>query len=150
MARILPLSCVFILLAACAVDAPRELEGLWSRSDGACAVGAGVRFEADAVRVFLGRDEEILFENPRYRVERRGREARITIDYALPDQRGVVQRQNGRGVLILERDAENWIRPVSHQFADETTGAVSVRLGGEVPTRYFTLRRCAEARAASE
>jgi hypothetical protein len=150
MPRILPLSSALLLLAACVEGAPPELDGLWSRSDSACAIGAGVRFEADAVRVFLGRDEEVLFDAPRYKVERRGRAARITIDYALPTRPGGGSGQGGRGVLILERDAENWIRPVSHQFADKTTGAVSVRLGEEEATRFFTLHRCAEASAPAE
>lgn len=141
-----PLSTVF-LLVACAPTAPRELDGLWSRSDGACAMGAGVRFQGDAVRVFLGRDEQVLFDKPAYAVETRGDQARITIAYRLPTRPGGVSGEGGRGTLVLARDAQDWIRPVSHQFADKTTGSVRVRLGDEDVTRFFTLHRCAETKA---
>lgn len=147
MLRSIPLLSAVGLLAACAPTAPHELDGLWSRSDGACAMGAGVRFEADAVRVFLGRDDQVLFDKPSYAVERRGGEARITIDYALPTRPGGVSGEGGRGTLVLTRDAQDWIRPVSHQFADKTTGSVRVRLGDEDVTRFFTLHRCAEVAA---
>lgn len=148
MARFLLLSLPLVLLVACVLEAPSELEGLWSRSDGACAMGAGVRFEADAVRVFLGRDEEVLLEAPQYRVERRGALARITIDYLAPGRGDGVSGEERRGVLILERDAASSLRAVSHQFADKSTGAVSVRLGEEDPSRYFALHRCGGAPAA--
>jgi hypothetical protein len=148
MARNFLVSGAFLLLAACVPEAPRELDGLWSRSEPACAMGAGVRFEVDAVRVFLGRDETVLFDSPRYKVERRGRRARITIDYVLPVRRGGPgeggSEKGGRGRLILARDAGDWIRPVLHQFADKGSGAVSLPLGDDDATRYFTLRRCAD------
>jgi hypothetical protein len=133
-------------LSACVPVAPSELEGLWSRSEGACRAGAGVRFEADAVRVFYGRDDKVLFEDPVYVVERRGEGVRVRIDYALPSRSGGVSGQGSRGRLILDRDAQDWIRPVSHQFADKTTGSVRVRLGEEDATRFFTLQRCATAK----
>lgn len=149
MTQRIPLSFALLLLAGCAAEAPPELEGLWSRSDGACAMGAGVRFEAEAVRVFLGRDEQILFEAPRYRVERRGRETRITIDYGAPARSGDASGRQERGTLILERGSDDWIRPVSHEFADKTTGAVHMRLGEEDVSRFFILRRCPGASADS-
>lgn len=115
-------------------------------------MGAGVRFEADAVRVFLGRDVKVLFDAPQYQVERRGRATRITIDYASPDHAsptrpGDARAPAERGTLILERGPDDWIHPVTHAFADKTTGAVHLRLGEEDVTRFFTLRRCLEAPA---
>lgn len=125
--------------AGCAQGPPPALDGLWSRSEAACAIGAGVRFEADAVRVYYGRSDRVLFDHPKYAVERRGDEVRVRIDYAQPDG-GV------GGSLVLHRTHEGWIRPVSHQFADKTTGSVSVRLAGEDVTQFFTLQLCAPAK----
>ncbi len=143
MARIFPPSLLLAVafVTACADEAPRELEGLWSRSEGACALGAGVRFETGAVRVLFGRHERVLFEAPKYRVERRGPTSRITINYESPAASG---RDGARGVLILERGADDWVRPASHQFADKMTGAVRMRLGDEDAARFFTLHRCAD------
>lgn len=130
-------------LGGCAQGPPPELGGLWSRSEEACAAGAGVRFEADAVRVYYGRSDRALFDQPNYAVERRGEEARIRIDYMQPAGGAEAGR---RGRLVLHRTREGWIRPVSHQFADKTTGAVSVRLADEDVTRFFTLQLCAAAK----
>jgi len=131
-------------VAACAPDTPpRELEGLWSRSAGGCAANAGVRFDADAVRVFYGRTEEVLFEAPVYRVERRADAARITLTYRRPAE----PFQAARRELVLERSAGDGLRPVAHGFADGSTGAVRVELGGEDLARAMTLRRCPERRS---
>lgn len=134
--RLLVLVAVCGALGGCAQGPPQELAGLWSRSPAACALGAGARFEADAVRVFYGRSDRALYEDPRYAVERRGADVRVRIDYA---------RAGARGSLVLHRQGD-WIRPVSHQFADKTTGGVSVRLGEEDVTRFFTLQLCAGAK----
>ena len=67
------------------------------------------------MRVFYGRSDRALYEDPRYAVERRGADVRVRIDYA---------RAGARGSLVLHRQGD-WIRPVSHQFADKTTGGVS-------------------------
>lgn len=129
-------------LGGCAQGPPSELAGLWSRSAAACAAGAGVRFEADAVRVYYGRSDRVLFDHPRYALERRGGEVRVRIDYGKDG--GPAAGESGR--LVLHRTPEGWIRPVSHQFADKRTGAVSERLAGEDVTRFFTLQLCAPAK----
>ncbi len=126
-------------VGACAPEtAPRELEGLWSRSAGGCAAQAGVRFGDDAVRVHYGRSQEVLFADPRYRVERRGAIVRITVTYRRPAEAASASRRT----LVLERDAADGLRPVAHDFADGSTGAVRVDLGGEDFTLALTLRRC--------
>lgn len=126
-------------VAACApTGVPLELDGLWSRSEAACRFGAGVRFGADDVRVFYGRSDEVLLAAPRYSVERRNAATRVTIWYRSPrDQLSAPQRK-----LILERDADDGLRSVSHGFADGSTGAVRVDLGGEDLRGAMTLRRC--------
>ena len=134
-----------VLATACAPpnpSGPEALEGLWSRSAIACAAGAGVRFAPDAVRVFYGRDEDVLFPAPRYTVERRGAVLRVSIRYLNPPADGEKARER---VLILERDGDA-LHPVSHDFADRSTGAVSVRLSGaDDLTAHFTLSRCPDA-----
>lgn len=142
--RNLPIAAV-ALTAACAPavpSGPEALDGLWSRSDVACAAGAGVRFEPEAVRVFYGRHDDVLFPAPRYRVERRGDVLRVSVRYETSPAEGEKARER---VLILER-AGDALHPVSHDFADRSTGAVTVRLdGAEDLAMHFTLSRCSDA-----
>jgi len=123
---------------------PEALDGLWSRSEIACAAGAGLRFEPEAVRVFYGRDDDVLFPAPRYGVERRGEVLRVTVRYMAPPADGEKARER---VLVLERTGDA-LHPVSHDFADRSTGAVTVRLDGvENLAAHFTLSRCREPAA---
>lgn len=136
-----------ILAAGCAPtgpSGPEALDGLWSRSAIACAAGAGVRFAPEAVRVFYGRDDEVLFPAPRYAVERRGDTLRVSIRYRTPSAADEKARER---VLILERTGDA-LHPVSHEFADRSTGAVSVPLDrAEDLAAHFTLTRCPDADA---
>jgi len=138
MMRVIGLLACFWVTACAPPGPPRDLEGLWSRSDGACRIGAGIRFGADAVRIFYGRSDEVLFDAPRYRVERRGAVARIAIAYRRPNDAPSAAART----LILERDEGDSLRPARHGFADGATGSVRIDLDSDDLQRAMTLRRC--------
>lgn len=130
-----------LALAACAPRGPDVLAGLWSRSPEACAQGAGVRFEADAVRVYYGRSDRALLVAPAYEIERRKEGVRIRIAHG---------EAMDRRTLVLERRPDDTLRAVTHAFADKGTGAVSLRLDGAGSGRYFDLQLCPEAPPAKK
>jgi hypothetical protein len=134
------------LLAACGASRPPpELAGVWSRGQGACEANVGVVFARDAVRMDLMGAGDSLIARPSYAVERAGERTRVTIRYPLTRRPGGVSAR-GQGVLVLERGADGWLRPVSHRIRDARTGSVRVRLDGVAPLEEaFTLRRCGDA-----
>ena len=140
LAGALTLTCA---LAACADQGPpRELAGLWSAGPAACAADIGVRFEPGEVALrYAPEQSQTLMESPRYALERRGARLRVRISYRLPGAGGDVAR-GARGVMVLERDNDGWLKVDSHLLEDTRTGAARVRLQDDPVARAFRLRQC--------
>jgi hypothetical protein len=125
---------VATLLALCAVAcAPRpgpppELEGLWSRGEGACEAGLGVTFGHDAVRAQTMDGQHTLFAAPVYSVERRGAVLTVRIRYQFPDVAGAVTGRGRYGLLELSQDREGWLRLVNHYSIDTRAGSARLQL----------------------
>jgi hypothetical protein len=119
------LTAACLALSACAPAAPREITGLWARGPGGCEAQAGIRFEADAVRMVAGSHSEVLLRHPRYTVRTSGDTLRITIHYALSPEGLIPNRQSE---LSLERGADGWLRMTSHRTADGREGFARARV----------------------
>lgn len=133
---------VLLALAGCAPKPPRELAGLWSAGPAACAAGVGLRFTPSAVEAIYGDDTQVLFAKPRYeRLE--GERLRVRIAYALPVQPGGA-RSGARGVLVMERGRDGWLRPVAHRIEDMRTGAVRMPIGQDRSDAALSVRPCGE------
>jgi len=132
-----------LALAGCAAATaapPAELDGLWSAGPAACAAGVGVRFRGEVIEAVYEDESEVLFERPRYEVEHTGEAFRVRIVYDLPE--GVGGPRRGRGLLVLARQPNDGIAPVTHTLLDGRTGAARVRIADDPAIGLLTLEPC--------
>lgn len=131
--------------AACGGSAPpRELHGLWSAGQAACAAGVGVRFGSDAIQAVYDQQRETLFEHPTYEVEGHGDAFRVRISYELPRRPGGAHVVGARGSLVLVRDGRGGIVPEAHNLIDGRTGAARVQLDNDPALAVLSLKPCGE------
>lgn len=141
-ARLIFASLSLAALAGCArAGAPPELSGLWSASQAACAAGVGVRFKGDAIDAIYDHDEQSLFENVAYRVERQRNPFRVRITYDLPRLAGGAHTAGAHGVIVLAQ-RPGGVAPESHNLVDPRTGAVRVQISGDPVQTLLTLEPC--------
>ena len=122
--------------------APAELSGLWSAGQAACAAGVGVRFGPDSIAAVYDSQQEILFDRPRYDVQRGGDTFRVRIVYDLPHRPGGARARNAHGVLVLARGADGGLRPMTHNFVDGRTGTARMRIADDPAMSAMTLEPC--------
>lgn len=144
MSRALALLSVSLLVSACAgpPHPPAELEGLWSAGPAACAAGVGVRFQADAVEVVYDDETQTLFDHPRYDPEGAGQSFRVRITYELPHVTGGARVAGARGVLVLARQPNGGLAPLTHSIVDARTGAARMRIADDPAVQALTLAPC--------
>lgn len=144
MSRTLALLFVAFLVSACAgpPHPPAELNGLWSAGPAACAAGVGVRFQADAVEVVYDDETETLFDHPRYNLESSGASFRVRITYELPHVAGGARVAGAHGVLVLARQPDGSIAPLTHSIVDARTGAARMRIADDPAAQALTLSPC--------
>lgn len=127
--------------SACAPSAPpRDLDGLWSAGPAACEAGVGLRFGADAIEAVYDGEAETLFDQPRYRTERRHGALYVRIRYELPSESA---HGASYGELVLRRRNDGWLTPVSNRWIDARTGAARLRIGDDPLKDALTVRPCA-------
>ncbi|MBL8545836.1 MAG: hypothetical protein JNL81_05190 [Hyphomonadaceae bacterium] len=133
-----------LLVSACAGPSrpPAELDGLWSAGPAACAAGVGVRFQADAVEVVYDEETQTLFDHPRYRLESEGLSFRVRITYELPHVAGGARVAGARGMLVLARQPNGGLAPLTHSIVDARTGAARMRIGDDPAVQALTLAPC--------
>jgi hypothetical protein len=132
-----------LALAGCAPGPPKELDGLWSSGPAACSAGIGLRFGADEIAAVYDADRtETLFANPRYETMHVDGRFRVRITYEAPLRPGGA-RSGVRGVLVMERRNDGWLRPISHRFEDARTGAVRLPIGQDQNSVALSVRPCA-------
>lgn len=146
MQRAVALFLVISLTPACAgpVAPPEELSGLWSAGQAACQAGVGVRFGADEISVVYEDETQTLFARPQYAVEGSGRSFRVRITYELPHVTGGARVAGTHGVIVLARDADAGIAPVSHSIVDGRTGAARLRVADDPAVAALTLVPCGD------
>lgn len=129
-----------LLIAGCGGGPPKQLEGMWSAGPAACAAGIGLEFRGDTVDAVYVDDRDVLFARPRYQVVRAADPFRVRIRYDLPGH----ARGAGEGVLVLERQEDGRLLPLSHRFENTLTGAVRVSIGPDPIVRAFAVQPCDE------
>lgn len=140
---LIAISGLAVALAGCSgAGPPSELHGLWSAGQAACDAGVGVRFGADAIDAVYDREQQTLFEHPRYRVEEGGDNFRVRIFYDLPHQPGGARSVGARGMLVLARMPDGGLAPVDHNLLDARTGAARVRIANDPAMTALTLEPC--------
>ena len=146
MKRAAALLFLLCLAPACAgpVRPPAELGGLWSAGPAACAAGVGVRFNADAIEVVYEDGTQTLFAHPRYKVESNGQTFRVRITYELPRVTGGARVAGAHGVLVLARQGDGRIAPLTHSLIDARTGAARMRIDDDPAVQALTLTPCGE------
>lgn len=144
MQRAAALLCLTFLASACAEPShpPAELGGLWSAGPAACAAGVGVRFEADAIEVVYDDETQTLFDRPRYRLESSGETFRVRITYDLPRVTGGARVAGAHGVLVLARQPDGGLAPLTHSIVDARTGSARMRIGEDPAVQALTLTPC--------
>ena len=146
--RVRPHLAVFglaLAVASCAgSEPPAELSGLWSAGPAACEAGVGVRFAADAIEVVYARQNETLFDNPRYQLERGGDNFRIRITYDLPHVSGGARTVGAHGVIVLTRGSDGRIAPEMHNLVDGRTGAARTRIIDDPALTALSLQPCGD------
>jgi hypothetical protein len=144
MQRAMALLSVCFLASACAgpPHPPAELDGLWSAGAAACAAGVGVRFQSDAVEVVYDDETQTLFDHPRYKLESSGRSFRVRITYELPHVTGGARVAGARGVLVLARQPDGGLAPLTHSIVDARTGAARMRIADDSAVQALTLAPC--------
>lgn len=144
MKRALALLFVCFVASACAgpPHPPAELNGLWSAGPAACAAGVGVRFQSDAVEVVYEDETQTLFDHPRYTPEGSGQSFRIRIVYELPRVAGGTRVAGAHGVLVLARQPDGGLAPLTHSIIDARTGAARMRIADDSAVRALTLAPC--------
>lgn len=119
---------------------PKELAGVWSAGPAACAAGVGLEFGARSIDAIYAGERQILFHNPRYAVEHGADGLRISVIYDAPPAGQDDQRV--RGMFVLERGDDGWLRPRGRRLEDPRTGTVRVRIGDDPLTTALAVRRC--------
>ncbi len=144
MQRTTALLFLLCLAPACAgpPPPPGELDGLWSAGPAACAAGVGVRFNADAIEVVYEDETQTLFDHPRYQIESAGETFRVRITYDLPRVTGGARVAGAHGVLVLARQPDGGIAPLTHSLIDPRTGAARMRIGDDPSVQALTLSPC--------
>jgi hypothetical protein len=144
MSRALALLSLMLIVSACAgpPEPPAELDGLWSAGPAACAAGVGVRFEADAIQAVYENEAQILFSRPRYELESPGESFRVRIVYELPRVTGGVRVTGARGRLVLARQSDGSLAPLTHSIIDARTGSARMRIADDPVLRALTLAPC--------
>lgn len=132
--------------SACAGPAPppAELQGLWSSGLAACGAGVGLRFETDAIEAVYEDETQTLFDHPRYRLERSGEGFSVRITYQLPRVAGGARVAGARGVLVLARQPNGGLAPLSHSIVDGRTGSARMRIGEDPAVQALTLTPCGD------
>ncbi len=132
------------LASACAGPArpPAELNGLWSAGPAACAAGIGVRFEPDSIEVVYADGTETLFDHPRYKREGSGESFRVRITYQLPRVAGGARVAGAHGVLVLARQPNGGLAPLTHSIVDARTGSARMRIADDPALQALTLAPC--------
>jgi hypothetical protein len=144
MQRAVALLFLLCLAPACAGPArpPVELDGLWSAGPAACAAGVGVRFNADAIEVVYEDETQTLFNHPRYEVESSGQSFRVRITYELPRVTGGARVAGAHGVVVLARQPNGGVAPLTHSLIDARTGAARMRIDDDPAVQALTLTPC--------
>lgn len=144
MPRALAFPFVSLLVSACAgpPHPPAELDGLWSAGPAACAAGVGVRFQSDAVEVVYDDETQTLFDHPRYNLESSGQSFRVRITYELPHVTGGARVAGAHGVLVLARQPDGGLAPLTHSIVDARTGAARMRIADDSAVQALTLTPC--------
>jgi len=133
-----------VFVSACAERShpPADLSGLWSAGPAACAAGVGVRFGAEAIEVVYEDETQTLFDHPRYKLESSGETFRVRIIYDLPRVTGGARVAGAHGVLVLARQPDGSIAPVTHSISDARTGAARMRIAEDPAVQALTLAPC--------
>lgn len=144
MQRAMALLFLTLLASACAQPShpPAELNGLWSAGPAACAAGVGVRFEGDAIQVVYEDETQTLFDHPRYKLESSGESFRVRIIYELPRVTGGARVAGAHGVLVLARQPNGGLAPLTHSIVDARTGSARMRIGDDSAVQALTLSPC--------
>lgn len=144
MQRATALLFLLCLAPSCAAPArpPPELDGLWSAGPAACAAGVGVRFNADAIEVVYEDSTETLFDRPRYKLESIGDTFRVRITYELPRVTGGARVAGAHGVVVLARQPDGGLAPVTHSIVDARTGSARLRIANDPAVTALTLSPC--------
>ena len=144
MQRVAALLFLICLAPSCAapVRPPSELDGLWSAGPAACAAGVGVRFKADRIEVVYEDATETLFDHPRYKLESSGDTFRVRITYDLPRVTGGARVAGAHGVVVLARQPNGGIAPVTHSIIDARTGSARLRIANDPAVTALTLSPC--------
>ncbi|MGE0828489.1 MAG: hypothetical protein AB7O04_03960 [Hyphomonadaceae bacterium] len=125
-------------LAACGSEPPQELAGLWGAGPANCEAGIGVRFASNSISAHFDGASQTLLDRPIYDVERRGARVRVRVTYELPGGDAV----GSKGVLVLERGEDGWLRTMTHRLENIRTGSAHIRLNDDPVARAFRLRKC--------
>jgi hypothetical protein len=144
MQRAMALLSLTLLASACAQPShpPAELNGLWSAGSAACAAGVGVRFQPDAIEVVYEDETQTLFDHPRYKLESTGEAFRVRIIYDLPRVTGGARVAGAHGVLVLARQPDGRLAPITHSIIDARTGAARMRIGDDPAAQALNLSPC--------
>lgn len=144
MQRVCALLFLLYLTPACAGPArpPAELHGLWSAGPAACAAGVGVRFEAHAIEAVYADETQTLFERPHYQLESTGQTFRVRITYNLPRVVGGARVAGAHGVVVLARQPNGGVAPLTHSIVDARTGAARMRIADDPAVTALTLSPC--------
>ena len=144
MKRAVALLFVTFLASACAGPArpPAELNCLWSAGPAACAAGIGVRFEPDSIEVVYADGTQTLFDHPRYKRESSGESFRVRITYQLPRVAGGARVAGAHGVLVLARQPNGGLAPLTHSIVDARTGSARMRIADDPALQALTLAPC--------
>jgi hypothetical protein len=115
---------------------------LWSAGPAACAAGVGVRFGSDAIEVVYADETQILFARPHYELESSGRTFRVRITYDLPRVTGGAHVAGAHGVVVLARQPDGGIAPLTHSIVDARTGSARMRIADDPAAAALTLSPC--------
>ena len=123
---------------------PAELAGLWSAGPAACEAGMGLRFEDEAIAAVYDGQREVMFQNPRYRVEEHGEEFRVRVSLRLAAPTWRRAKASAHMACWCWRATRRAaLRPSSHNLIDARTGSARMRIVGD-PTLSFALQPCGD------
>ncbi len=101
-----------------------------------------MRFGAEAIEVVYEDETQTLFDHPRYKLESSGETFRVRIIYDLPRVTGGARVAGAHGVLVLARQPDGSIAPVTHSISDARTGAARMRIAEDPAVQALTLAPC--------